>query len=109
MEQATISIRTDAVLKRDFERLCQDIGMNMTTAFNVIMKQSVREKRIPVTLKADPAYRVANDMGMTDLQFKSYLKQLIRALEAAESQETIEKMRSELEKLKKDLQESMEG
>ena len=26
-------------------------------------------------------------MGMTDLQFKSYLKQLIRALEAAESKD----------------------
>jgi len=54
MAQATISIRTDAVLKRDFEQLCQDIGMNMTTALNVIMKQSVREKRIPVTLSAGP-------------------------------------------------------
>ena len=29
-------------------------------------------------------------MGMTDLQFKSYLKQLIRALEAAESKDTRE-------------------
>lgn len=53
MAQANINIRTDAVLKRDFERLCQDVGMNISTAFNVIMKQSVREKRIPVELKGD--------------------------------------------------------
>lgn len=48
-------------------------------------------------------------MGMTDLQFKSYLKQLIRALETAEKQETKEKILSELTKLKLDLQEALEG
>lgn len=56
MEQANISIRTDADLKRDFERLCQDIGMNMSTAFNIFMKKSIRENRIPLELTGDPAY-----------------------------------------------------
>lgn len=54
MAQASINIRTDADLKQDFERLCRDIGMNVSTAFNVIMKQSVRENRLPVTLEGDP-------------------------------------------------------
>lgn len=53
MAQANINIRTDADLKRDFERLCQDIGMNVSTAFNVIMKQSVRQNQLPVTLEGD--------------------------------------------------------
>ena len=48
-------------------------------------------------------------MGMTDLQFKSYLKQLIRALEAAESKDTREEVLAELARLKQDLQEDLKG
>ncbi len=57
MAQANINIRIDADLKRDFERLCRDVGMNMTTAFNVFMKQSVRENKISVALNGDPAHK----------------------------------------------------
>ena len=38
-------------------------------------------------------------MGMTDLQFKSFLKRLIRTLEEAESKETREQVVAEIEKL----------
>lgn len=48
-------------------------------------------------------------MGMTDLQFKSYLKQLIRALETAESKETKEAILAEIGKLKQDLVEDLKG
>lgn len=53
MAQATISIRADADLKRSFERLCHDVGMNMSTAFNVFMRQSVRKNRLPLSLEGD--------------------------------------------------------
>lgn len=46
---------------------------------------------------------------MTDLQFKAYLKQLIRALERAESMDTVEDIRKELAKIKLDLQEAIES
>ena len=48
-------------------------------------------------------------MGMTDLQFKTYLKQLIRALEWAESKDTVEGIRAELAKIKQDMQEALES
>ena len=48
-------------------------------------------------------------MGMTDLQFKSYIKSLIRSIERAEEQKDEESIRRELEKLKADLLEIMEG
>ena len=47
--------------------------------------------------------------GMTDLQFKSYLKQLVRALEQAERQETKEAILLEIAKLKKDLEEDIKS
>lgn len=60
MAQSTINIRMDADLKQSFERLCQEIGMNMTTAFTIFAKQSVREQKLPVRLKVDPFYSEAN-------------------------------------------------
>lgn len=47
--------------------------------------------------------------GMTDLQFKSFLKRLIRTLEEAESKGTKEQVLAEIEKLKKDLMDDMLG
>ena len=48
-------------------------------------------------------------MGMTDLRFKSYLKQLIHALEAAESKDTKDAVLADIAKLKQDLQEDLKG
>ena len=47
--------------------------------------------------------------GMTDLQFKAYIRLLIRALEREEAQDTVEGIRSELAKLKADLQSTLQG
>lgn len=54
MAEAIINFQTDSALKRDFERLCQEIGMNMSTAFNVYMKKAIRENRIPFELTGEP-------------------------------------------------------
>lgn len=48
-------------------------------------------------------------MGMTDLQFKGFIKLLIRQLEEAESEESKEKILEEIDKIKKDLQDMLEG
>jgi len=48
-------------------------------------------------------------MGMTDLQFKSFLKQLIRALETAESKDTKEAVLAEIARLRQDLEEDLKG
>ena len=44
---ATISIRTDSELKKDFEVFCKSVGMNSSTALTIFMKKVVAEKRIP--------------------------------------------------------------
>ncbi len=48
-------------------------------------------------------------MGMTDLQFKSYLKMLINTLEEATNKDTKEQIIAEINKLKKNLQEDLQG
>lgn len=54
MAQTTnVNIRMDAELKRQFEHFCADVGMTMTTAFNVFAKKTVRENRIPFEISGD--------------------------------------------------------
>lgn len=47
MANVNINIRMDNELKCQFEAFCADMGMTMTTAFNVFAKKAVREYRIP--------------------------------------------------------------
>ena len=53
MSQATISIRVDQTLKKDFDSLCEAFGLSTTSAFNIFMKAVVREKKIPFEIRAD--------------------------------------------------------
>lgn len=57
MAQATISIRMDEELKKKMERLCDDLGMNLTTAFTIFAKKATREQRIPFEVSAGPGYK----------------------------------------------------
>ena len=47
MANTNVNIRMDSDLKKQFETFCADMGMTMTTAFNVFAKKAVREYRIP--------------------------------------------------------------
>ena len=53
MASTNINIRMDADLKRQFEAFCADMGMTMTTAFNIFAKKVVREYRIPFEIGGD--------------------------------------------------------
>lgn len=52
MPQATFSIRMDEALKKQFDSLCADFGMNATTAFNIFARAVVREQKIPFEIRA---------------------------------------------------------
>lgn len=56
-DTTNISIRMDAELKKQAEKLFSELGMNMTTAFNIFLRQAVRQQRIPfdVALEAPNA------------------------------------------------------
>ena len=42
-----ISIRIDSDLKRQADILFEELGMNITTAFNIFVRQTLREGKIP--------------------------------------------------------------
>jgi len=45
-----LSIRIDTELKQEAETLFADLGMNLTTAFNIFVRQAIREQRIPFSV-----------------------------------------------------------
>ena len=53
MAQKNINIRMDENLKEQFDHLCNELGMNMTTAFNIFAKTVVRQRRIPFDISLD--------------------------------------------------------
>jgi len=47
MAQTNVNIRMDETLKRDFDSLCNELGLTMTAAFNVFARTVVRRQGIP--------------------------------------------------------------
>lgn len=76
-----ISIRMDAETKAKADALFSELGMNISTAFNIFVRQSLREGRIPFEISLNQpnsetiaamreAERIADDQsvkGYTDL------------------------------------------
>ena len=60
MAQTLVNILMDEELKRNMEQLCQELGMNMTTAITIFAKKMTREKRIPFDVSVDPFYSEEN-------------------------------------------------
>lgn len=67
-----ISIRMDSDLKAQADRLFGELGMNLSTAFNIFVRQALREGRIPFEISLNQpnsetvtamleAERIAND------------------------------------------------
>lgn len=44
---ANVTFRMDDTLKSDMQNLVRQLGMDMSTAFNIFAAQAVREQRIP--------------------------------------------------------------
>jgi len=47
MKNVNVTLRVDDELKKQADALFFELGLNLTTAFNIFFRQSVREQRIP--------------------------------------------------------------
>ena len=72
MKNVNVTLRVDEDLKKQADLLFSELGLNLTTAFNIFLRQSVREQQIPfrvsrnvpnaVTLAAMDASEKGEDM-----------------------------------------------
>lgn len=51
MESTNLSIRTDKEVKIAAEKIFEELGLNMTTAINIFLRQTIRSNGIPFELK----------------------------------------------------------
>ncbi len=50
MAQATMTVRTDSEVKKEFTRLCEQSGMSANTAMNIFMRAVMETRSIPFTI-----------------------------------------------------------
>ena len=61
-ETTNLNIRMDKELKEQAEIFFNELGLNMSSAFNIFVRQSLRQGKIPfeISLVADPFYSSNN-------------------------------------------------
>ena len=53
MAATNLNIRTDKEIKEEAEQIFSELGLNMTTAVNMLLRTVVRERGIPFSLKLE--------------------------------------------------------
>ena len=79
MATVNLSIRMDAELKKQAETMLADMGLNMTTAMNIFLRQVVRQGKIPFEIATDipnaetvAAIKEMDDMVSGKISTKKY-------------------------------------
>lgn len=88
MAQTSINIRMDEDLKKSVESVCQELGINMSTAFTIFAKKMSREKRIPFDVSIDPFYSESNQIALkTSIDQIAQGKLIYKTMEELEQME----------------------
>lgn len=58
----TVSLRFDDKMKKELDKMCDEMGMNITTFFMIYAKRALRDRKIPFEVSApeDPFYSESN-------------------------------------------------
>ena len=76
MAGVNVTVRIDEETKRDFDVFCDNVGINITTAFNMFIKATLRTREMPfVVTDIDPQ--------------KSARKELLDAFKAAQEKSVL--------------------
>lgn len=51
MEQVAFTVRMNNDLKGQFEELCENFGMSMSTAINIFARAVIKQKKIPFDIE----------------------------------------------------------
>ena len=92
MAQATLSMRVDDTLKKNFDSICDDFGFTSTAAITVFMKTVVRERRIPFEIKASSKEQINKDA------WAAFLEMRAAAAEAGIQDMSLEEINAEIQK-----------
>lgn len=90
MAQTLVNFRIDETTKKQMEQICNELGITMSTAFNIFAKKMIREKRIPFDVSIDPFYSESNmkaiDESIKQLEKGKVVRKTMKELEAMENE-----------------------
>lgn len=86
MAQTNINIRIDENLKKEFDALCGELGMSMTTAINIFAKAMIRCQALPF-----------------EVSLRCYKPEVIKAIEDAQKGIGLSKVYDSVDEMMKDL------
>ena len=79
MATVNISIKIDGETKREAQKLFKDLGLSLSAAINIFLKQAIREKGIPFYINSLPenselaqAFEEAKQIKKNPSNYKSY-------------------------------------
>nr|DAK99089.1 MAG TPA: RelB antitoxin [Caudoviricetes sp.] len=90
MTQGNLNIRMDNDLKQNFDSVCNDLGMSMSTAVTLLAKKMTREKRLPFEVSMDPFYSASNQAALN-----ASIAQMQSGKTVTKSMEELERMADE--------------
>ena len=90
LAQTLVNVRMDEEVKRSMEETCKELGITMSTAFNIFARKMSREKRIPFEVSIDPFYSENNIKAI-----KESIKQLEEGKVVKKSLKELEEMADE--------------
>lgn len=64
-ETINVTIRLDKDVKENAEKMFNDFGMNLSTAFNIFARQALRQGKIPFEIY-DPFYTEKNQARLAE-------------------------------------------
>ena len=88
----TVSLRFEDKMKKELDKMCDEMGMNITTFFTIYAKKALRERKIPfeITAEEDIFYSESNMKRLleSEQQIKEgrFVTKTMEELEAMENE-----------------------
>lgn len=79
MATTTMTVRMDAEVKHEAEALCKEMGMTLSTAFNIFAKAMIRKRGIPFAVTGSPS--------LYDEPNRSHMRAAMEELDAGRGKE----------------------
>lgn len=65
MKSVNVTVRIDEELKKQADLLFNDLGMSLSTAFNIFLRQSVREQQMPFAISRNVPNALTREVMMS--------------------------------------------
>ena len=99
MQQVIINARINKNDKDDFVKLCDDIGVTVSTAINMFVRQSLRDNRLPLDLSVEKNVADTAVRNTTDTNVAKAVEEGIRPIPEVEDKKTQQLINSLYESL----------